>query len=616
MKNVFNIQSNNITFKGGDSLLISFSTFFKNLSTINSIDFIFSPIESIQSYHDIDIRWSYDVSEVSKLDGKRKSVWSAWEPIYRNANKVSQFDNLISKILEKSDSIDLQFRLVRRGSIDGPRSLDKIVIDFDLIEKSENISDLYPSSDPCKVTVCPTPDFSCGISLSCDKDLLFSPYDMASPAVKLWGDMSCHIGEMFGHCVRYFRTKPKPESADVVLKEFSIYDVVDVKDIKIIFADNRIPEDTISYIPFDQDFSEGFEIHIIKEHFERAFGQNEAPAENDYMYIPLLDRIYEIHSSHPEKGFMGKSVYYKAMLYKWQDKSNVLKDEPIEEYIESITKNFEETLRPEIEKEYIDVTKPQQYQTFSIGNQDKIRSHINENLSIVDRDIVNYFTVVAKYFYDLGNGINWGDLAVNYKLTVNRLKDKNTGFSMWFKTTRTRLREDQPTYDILLEGYTDSVNSGFRISLLYEENQNPNIVKSEKIRVQINEQIFDFDIGPLESDKWYGLVINQLNEFSQVSLHLWEILYNQNNPTINKSTDLRLVYTNHFDYAPGDVFSGGTYQLRGGDLGITNIRVWDQSIEEEIQPKILNQYVVRDSRFALLVDNAISPLRLPNTFVR
>jgi phenylalanyl-tRNA synthetase alpha subunit len=52
------------------------------------------------------------------------------------------------------------------------------------------------------------------------------------------------------------------------------------------------------------------------------------------------------------------------------------------------------------------------------------------------------------------------------------------------------------------------------------------------------------------------------------------------------------------------------FTLVGGTLGITNIRIWKESIEEEKQPIVLNQYVVRDSHLSLTIDNAIIPLRL------
>jgi hypothetical protein len=59
-----------------------------------------------------------------------------------------------------------------------------------------------------------------------------------------------------------------------------------------------------------------------------------------------------------------------------------------------------------------------------------------------------------------------------------------------------------------------------------------------------------------------------------------------------------------------------SFSLVGGTIGITNVRIWNESIEEEKQPLVLNQYVVRDSHLSLAIDNAIPPLRLVKEYVR
>ena len=92
--------------------------------------------------------------------------------------------------------------------------------------------------------------------------------------------------------------------------------------------------------------------------------------------------------------------------------------------------------------------------------------------------------------------------------------------------------------------------------------------------------------------------------------------YNPSQPTQNKTTSLRLIYNNHVNITPEEVSNSGTFQLRAGTLGITNVRIWSESMEEEVQPVTLNQYVVRDSRHALLIDNAIPPLRMVKEYVR
>ena len=82
------------------------------------------------------------------------------------------------------------------------------------------------------------------------------------------------------------------------------------------------------------------------------------------------------------------------------------------------------------------------------------------------------------------------------------------------------------------------------------------------------------------------------------------------------STDLKLIYSRVSSITPSDVISGTNFELRAGTLGITNVRIMSELIEEEKQALFLNQYVVRESRYGLIIDNAIPPLRMIKEYVR
>lgn len=618
MRYTLNISANNVTYKSGDTLVVSFSTPFSYVKSFDSISFDLIPLDTLENGHDVYIRWSYDVAQLDRATGKPHVVWSAWEDFsigaVRNPNIQSIYDNMLSK----QDSLDIQFRFVRRGPETSARRLETVVLEISHNPPPEQPDGKqFPTQSACKASSCVTTNFSSGVTLNCNSNTLFRPYDVMGPGIQLWKDLSCAVSEMFGHCVRYFKTQAKLESADTVLKEYSLFTVEDVKDIKILVPDNTFPDNAIKFMPFDMDFGDGLEVHIVREHFERAFGYDDLPEQKDYIYFPLLDRIFEVHSAYLYKDFMAAEAYYKVMLYKWQDKQNVMRENPeIAKYVDDLIEDFDEVLQPETDKEFIDITIPQQYTTTSVGGFDKVRSQINENLVIEVKDLTNFFTVVGKYFYDMPKNMNWGDLAVKYKLPVNRKVNENTAFTMWFKTTKTTFVKSINTYDILLEGYNDAIQKGFRFTLDYVAGTTANSAITKSISAKINGDVYQFEIPELKPETWYGLVINHMNDFSQLSVHIWEMKYNPKQPSQNKTTDLRLIYTDHVSITPQDVISGGTFELRSGTIGITNVRVWNESMEEEKQPLMLNQYVIKDSRFALLIDNAIPPLRLVKEYVR
>jgi hypothetical protein len=110
-----------------------------------------------------------------------------------------------------------------------------------------------------------------------------------------------------------------------------------------------------------------------------------------------------------------------------------------------------------------------------------------------------------------------------------------------------------------------------------------------------------------------------MNEYKQVSVHIWGMKYDSAKPPTGQqlTTDLKLLYTQVVDLVPQAIEPTNTvWMLRAGNTLITNIRIWKESMEEEVQPVTLNQFVVRDQDQALVIDNAIPPLRMVKEYVR
>jgi hypothetical protein len=611
------ITANNITYTPGDSLLITFDQPFRYVSSIDSISLDFVPLDTADNGHDIYIRWSYDTIPIDRATGKPHIVYSAWEEFLINGVLNPNIQSVYNRIIEK-DSFDLQIRLVRRGSTPGARRIDRLCLDLTTHNPPET-PDISPFGDEkCNAKSCTTTNFGSGVKLDCDKNALFRPYDVMAPGIQLYRDLSCAVSEMFGHCVRYFKTQARIESADAILKEYSLFQVTEVKDIKIMVPDNAFPDNAIKFMPFDMDFGDGMEVHIVKEHFERAFGYDDLPEQKDYLYFPLIDRMFEVHSAYLYRDFMMGEYYYKVMLYKWQDKVNVSRPPEIDAYVDDLTENFDEIIQPEIDREFLEVTKPLQYKTVSIGGFDHVRSSINELLIIQSSDLTNYFTIVGKYFYEMDKVLNQGDMAVKYKLAVDRKSTENTAFTMWFKTMKTNFQPQLNNFDTLLYGFNPAENKGYVLNLNYAPGVTANSAVASSIELRVNQNVYTFDSLPtIKSNAWYGLVVNHMNEFDQTVVHLWEMKYNQNQPTQNKTTDLRLIYTKVINTPAVDVNpTSSYYQLVAGTYGLTNLRIWKESIEEEKQPLLLNQYVVKDSDQVLLIDNAVPPLRMVKEYVR
>ena len=111
--------------------------------------------------------------------------------------------------------------------------------------------------------------------------------------------------------------------------------------------------------------------------------------------------------------------------------------------------------------------------------------------------------------------------------------------------------------------------------------------------------------------EWYAVVIN----LNQIAKQLSFFLYNTPEVTgaINpeKSADLTKIYSNTQTVPAITAPNDKAWKLLGCKTDLTNIRIWSEPIEEELQELILSQYVVKDSHLALLLDNASPELLLP-----
>jgi hypothetical protein len=416
------------------------------------------------------------------------------------------------------------------------------------------------------------------------------------------------------------------------------------------------------FTPFDMDF-ESFEVHIVKEDFERAFGYCVRPEERDYLYFPLENRMYEIESPYLYKDFMRDGVYYKVNLVKYQDSLNIgVEPGSTADKLEiELTQDFDDLFKEENELEFTQITKPLQYKTIGTGNYDFVRSEINEALSIKNHDINNYFTIVAKYAYDLGS-VGYNNLAVKYKTKVDIPETEDRVYTMWFRTNReifqntefvqhVNVDENGMLYDTLLNGVShgefDQVtgatapDKGISIDLQYNDTNGDKAFVTKGINVKINGQSYTFDTNSLEpwpnqtfpnlvvdttniqgkyresSRKWFAMVLNVSNQHQSINCNIWEMVFDASKPSyIQQTTQLKLVFSQTLSFTRQSIQPNKYYELVGSPVELTNVRLLNQLINEENQPLMLNRYTVRDNQYAIMIDNALPPLNMGREAVR
>ena len=431
------------------------------------------------------------------------------------------------------------------------------------------------------------------IIVDCDENL-FNPYNLTKPT-NLYKQMSDLSTNMFGHMVKYFRVEPDQRSRDVILMEYSLYNVKETGEFKIMVPDNELPSNDFKFDIYGMSF-EDFEIHITATQFSSAFGFGKSPRARDYMYFPLNNRMYEVTAVTFADEFNMNMTYWRVMLKKFENKtSSIHTDSAIEQELSDLITGIEEVFGEEIQQEFAQVSKPEQYQTVFNTVGDGIRDRVHNNLTILDTEIRNKWTIISKNTYDLSSISDVGIEAVVYKRKSTLATDENLAVTLWF---RPDLSITNPSA-VLLDGLIDQ--KGLKIS-----------TTNENIFVQINNDTHQFTYNtPVSSAAWYGMVFNLNNKYNQISTTVYK-LEPGNNLLPNNTTQNSI--TNVLDETKSITqyswITTKQYSLMPGKIKITNIRMFKKPIESEQRLNILQQYVVRDNQLATIIDNAIPSIQL------
>lgn len=188
---------------------------------------------------------------------------------------------------------------------------------------------------------------------------------------------------MFGIPIYYFRCDPNKESADYTFKEFSLHHVVEVKQLKLMIQDGQMPSSNPKLTEMEFDWELDWETELSKTQFAKAFGDKAIPKARDFLYIPMMKRMWEVNAAYDEKneGLLWRSTTWKLSLVKYTEDVFV-EGENFEELIDTMVgKHYRDTFGwiEEIEQErqtgYDQVEQPKfaASNLFNIFMEDKVR---------------------------------------------------------------------------------------------------------------------------------------------------------------------------------------------------------------------------------------------------
>ncbi len=640
----------------GDQLLVSLKTPYENVVEVTGFTDSITG-ESTSCFYNKDFRWG--------IDGVTYSDWVPLTDV-----------NLQSLVLDPAKPFWIQYRYTQQG-------------DCTLTFNSIALEILTDGGVICKI-----PQINCEGADGCSGALNlafdccsggWNPYDI-SRAGQMYTQLSAMASNLFGFCVDYYKTKADQRSRDVILKEYSLFDVIKEGEIKIMIPDNELPTRDINFNPLMMDFPVQFEIHIVKSAFEAVFGIGSKPQMRDYLYFKqFMNRMYEVDAIAEADDFMYTGSYWRVSLVTYQQRTNVgYENTPeglaAEASTESLVSNVEEKFRVERENEFKDVRKPNEYNTIGSQANDYVRRSLNKKMTITEENVYNQWTIISKYHYALGTLAD-KTLGVKYRYKEGWTSNDNRAFTFWFRPVYkkpigknvliTQISNnasypmlttsglplgvdeikagdwiairgtnsyngiqkvksvDMPTNTLTLDiPYVDDTitntakfNKEVSNSFIQYGTDNGNVTPVEFIFtinwfiIKLGNVYYKYDLSKksitLLKGEWYAAVINLNNIAKQLSLFLY------NTPEITgsinpyRTADLTNIYTNTQTVPDIEIPNDYAWKLLGCETDLTNIRIWSEPIEEELQELILSQYVVKDSHLALVLDNASPELLLP-----
>lgn len=349
-----------------------------------------------------------------------------WSDEYRKENfpdlhqlfNLSRLDVYISINFHLIDIYDNDLKITKQLTVEKNNPLNHITSFGTFINLKYNNNDILV--DDIDVSVYDS-------SLQISKYPKWNLYDNNVVSVKNWLNQCRAISEMYGFTVIWFHTSPKATNHTLV--NHFLKDVVSIKRININLPNNEIPQDRSVYTEWDIQLEGEFVTNVVDSLFKQAFGETEIPLQKDFMFFPLMNKMYRVSSVQPKNGFMGKVGWWEVFFTKFEDDASI--DYNFEEltnipFLEDITENsfYDEDYQIDINEEqqtvtesysnkaidsthYVDVKESEYFREFYDSRVDIVS--VNPDTNAFPVSMYNFSKVENRTIaltYQIGKGVN------------------------------------------------------------------------------------------------------------------------------------------------------------------------------------------------------------------
>lgn len=411
-------------------------------------------------------------------------------------------------------------------------------------------------------------------SLQISKYPKWNLYDNNVVSVKNWLNQCRAISEMYGLTVIWFHTSPKVTNHTLV--NHFLKDVVSIKRININLPNNEIPQDRSVYTEWDIQLEGEFVTNVVDSLFKQAFGETEIPLQKDFMFFPLMNKMYRVSSVQPKNGFMGKVGWWEVFFTKFEDDASI--DYNFEEltnipFLEDITENsfYDEDYEINVNEEQQTVTESYTNKAIDsthyvdVKESEYFREFYDERVDIVSvNPDSNAFPVSMYNFSKIENRT----IALTYQ--IGKGVNKRTYFDKSFKFVS--------NFSILKKFAGELID--FDNWLILKINRRNHLI----IVDNINQDEKEIDTLEIKEQEFYQLVIETKlleNNRLQYVIKLFQLKNSQ------KIQPLNLIYI--VDYARINRYNVKNMKFYGGKYIMNDIYLYlddEKLIQDNVNPII------------------------------
>ena len=404
--------------------------------------------------------------------------------------------------------------------------------------------------------------------------------------VQLNQSLSYAMMTMFGIDMLYFRTAPDKTGTDFVFREHTLYNIVERKCIKMIANNNEFPDDDFEFNGDGIHYTQPFELHIDKQFFEDNFGIGFEPRKKDIVYIPLINRMFQVDQTSLKRGYLKCPLFWKLRMSKFNNNINLGKDEDTAAFLDNMLISSNDAFGDKVESQVLNATLPQQ-STPPTTKSDEVRKYLDNSLMVHETQVDFNFSRLINYYYDMSTPTDDYGVVYNKNISLSSSKDVAICFMFRIKNGATNFSTIQ-----------SSDGTSFSIDFNYSATTKDMTASVLGLNLLSNQ---------IEIDKWYSVFINLSGIFKQANITLYDLVDTANKNKHFKLSQLSTIAMNVANFNDIDTSIG----IKKGLYDIANIRVFNKCMPAEKQKNIISELMLRDEALLTIIDNSRPRMNVP-----